>query len=1093
MPFNLITSNYLENLADRLAEVVAAPLPSPLEREIILVQSKGMERWISMRLAEKLGVWANAWFPFPNAFVHEMFRRLLPEYQSTAENPYEQGRLAWYIMRHLPGLCDRPDFADIRRYLDKDASAIRRYQLSCHCARLFDQYLAYRPEMIVEWESNAGVTDGDARWQAALWNAVQSDIGVDHAARLHHAFLAHLERGMVDRSLLPARISVFGIPSLPDFHLSILAALGRYTEVNLFLFTPSRELWDYIASSREKNRLLIGRYDAAMPEEELHLESGNSLLASLGGLGRDFCARLHAGIADEQGCYADPPATTMLGRIQADILDLIDRGATAEDPRVAIDASDTSLRIHSCHTPLREIEVLHDNLLAMFERMPDLMPRDILVMSPDIETYAPFIQAVFDNPGSEATRIPYAVADRSMRVKNACAAAFSNILHLPDGRLESSTVTGLLDSPAVAQRLGLDAQDIEAARRWIHESGIRWGADAEHRRSLDLPAFGENSWRSGLDRLLMGYAMPGNNKALFGDILPYDELEGSDGRILGALVDFADRIFAFRQQSEQEQTLAGWSRTLLQLLDGCLSAEGEEQEFGAIRSAIMDLEKIQRTTGFVDRASFQIVRTHLDEALNRVWAGDHGFLSGGVTFCAMVPMRSIPFKVICLLGMNDDAFPRSERVRGFDLMARAPRPGDRSMRADDRYLFLEALLCARAAFHISYVGQSVRDNAEKPPSVAVSELIDYCEQAFMPSGDADTAVAAHIVIKHRLQAFHPAYFSHGNDRGATLFSYSADDCAAAQQAGKDIAPPLLFDAPLARPPQEFKTVDIGLLADFISAPQRFLLRRRLGIVIDDRPCNTEDTEPFALEGLDRYELGQELLDRRLRGADAKALHDVARGKGILPCAGAGESQFAALLGDVDGFIRRLQTHDLLQQQEGTAIDLQIDDFHIQGRIPDFGVHGIRMYRFASIKPKDRLQAWIMHCAFSASDVPKTVGETLLAGKDAVLHYAPIGNAREVLSGLLQLYWQGLCAPLKFFPRSSHAYAEIMMRKNDPKQAMKAAYTQWLSSDFRKQPGEEDDPDIRCCFRGIIPLDDDFAHNTMTVFNPLLATEQEIAL
>ena len=757
----LYTSNRLEALAGKLEETLRVPPASPLAPEIILVQSRGMERWLSLELARRLGICANIRFPFPNHFVEDVFRAVVPDLPGSPA--FDPEVLAWRVMGLLPRCLGGEGFEPLRAYLADDGRGLKRWQFSRIVARLFDQYLVYRPEMVLGWESGR-----ERHWQATLWRLLAAaGPGLHRAARWTEA-LARLQRTGPAKAL-PARISVFGISALPPFHLRILEAVARTVDVHLFVMNPCREYWYLIYSDREMRRL-ADRLGTAPADEALHLERGNSLLASMGALGRDFLRMVYDTGCEETDVSEEPGGGSLLALIQSDILNLRDRGA--DGVKTAVAADDDSIRIHSCHSPMREVEVLQDWILERLDRDPSLTPADILVMTPEIETYAPFIEAVFSLPRDDRRRVPFSVADRGIRSQSALADTFLRLLDLEDSRMGATEVASFLETDALRRRFALGADDLALVHRWIRDTGIRWGVDGSSRRREGLPGFAENTWQQGIERLLLGYALPARGDELFMGILPHEGVAEGEAAALGSLLAYLERLFAFAESLREPRDLAGWAAHLGAALDGFFLPEGdEEDELQTLRRALAELTRRQEQSGFDGKIRAGVLKAHLEEALREPGFAS-GFITGGVTFCAMLPMRSIPFRVVCLIGLDDAAYPRQTATPGFDLMKEHPRPGDRSRRLDDRYLFLEALLSARDSLYISYTGQSIQDNSARPPSVVVSELLDYIDQGFEIPGTADIRDA--IVVKHRLQAFSPEYF-----RGQGLFSYSAENAAAA--------------------------------------------------------------------------------------------------------------------------------------------------------------------------------------------------------------------------------------------------------------------------------------------------------------------------
>ena len=1081
---NLFTSNRLEILVESLADLLSKPLTSPLAEEIILVQSKGMERWVSTELARRHGICANCRFPFPNAFVYEVFRKTfdgLPE-----RSPFDPRMMTWKIMKHLPSCITKTGFESLRDYLGDRERDLKGLQLSERIADIFDQYLLFRPEMILSWEENK-----EDHWQAVLWRKLVKGDERGHQARLRKAFLQAIEKSSAALEDLPERISVFGISSLPRFHMEVLAGLSRLTQVNLFLMNPCREYWGDIVSDWEMKRTIDREYPQELTAEELHLEKGNSLLASMGALGRDFFDLVNELECQEGPAFEDPGENTLLSAIQSDILNLRNgnQGSKAKRP---LAQDDTSIQIHSCHSPMREIEVLHDRLLEIFEESPGLLPKDVLVMAPDIEAYAPYVQAVFDLPADDCRRFPFTIADRSVRKESEIVDTFLSLLDLCGSRFSSTQVLALLESRAVQQKFGFSDGDLDLVRRWVKETGIRWGIDGQGRSKLGLPASSENTWKAGLERLLLGYAMPGSEEHMFEGVLPYDRIEGNEASVLGSFLSFTDGLFTRVTSLDRPKRLKDWANALTDFLESFLVAdENTENQMHLIRRMLREVSETQEMSGFDEEVDISVIKSYVRKHLQRVGFG-FGFIAGGVTFCAMLPMRSIPFKVICLVGMDSDAYPRQSKPLSFDLMARDPKPGDRSRRRDDRYLFLEAILSARERLYVSYVGQSIQDNTPVPPSVLVSELLDYIEQGFEMEGGK---IRDRIVTKHRLQAFSPEYFK-GDKQ---LFSYSQVNRQAAERLLERRQPPTPFlSQGLSDPEEAWRRVDLDQLCRFFNNPAKFLLNRRLGIYLEERASILEDREAFEIKGLEKYLLEQRMVAWEFSGRDLADYLPVAKASGQLPHGAPGECIYESLSHGVKRFVDMTEPFTREKRLEPLEVDLKISGFTLTGRIDSLHPDRLIHYRYAKVTPNDRLRLWLHHLVLNslrAQDYPLS---SMLVGLRptgpepgwAAWAFTPQEESRDLLGNLLKTYWRGLLRPVHLFPRASWAYAEGLLQGKKPEEkALNRARSTWTGNDYSQ--GECEDAYYRLCFRDRDPLDSEFQEIATETFGPLLASQKGV--
>ena len=1118
---NIYSSNRTEILVSELAHVVSSPPLPPLEKEIIVVQSKGMERWLVQQLGTRFGIWANGAFPFPNAMIRELFGAVLGELP--VENPFTQELLAWRIQRLLPGCLNRAGFESLRHYGADERHGLKLAQLCYRVADLFDQYTIHRPEMVLRWEQG-----DESHWQAQLWRAVVGETGVGHRARIRQQFFERLQRQGAASSDLPSRISIFGISALPAFHIDVFAAISQIIDIHLFLLNPSREFWSDIvgekeqAKRRQRERKQLQLTFPANP----YFETGHPLLASLGKRGRDFVGLLlDRGEGQEWSHYEDPGDKTLLACLQSDILNLRHRGR--DGFRRTVEPADTSLQIHSCHSPMREMEVLHDQLLALFDADPNLQPNDILVMTPDIEAYVPYISAVFEGQHRQHNRIPFSISDRTELGSNPVVRAFFKLLELGTSRLPAPAVMDLLDVPFVQRRFGLGSEERGLLGRWVEETRICWGIDGDDRARQGVPRFEENSWRAGLDRLLLGYALPSDDATLFEGILAFNEVEGSSGQALGRFVEFAEALFAMARDLPRPRTLSEWGESLIEWLNRFLeSDEDVEQEFQTLRAGLKHLAEVQRLSDYETAVELDVARYVLEAHL-RPSEPAIGFLTGGVTFCAMLPMRSIPFQVIALVGMDGRAYPRTQRPTGFDLIASHPQPGDRSAREEDRYLFLEAILSARQKLYISYVGQSIKDNTEIPPSVVVSELIEAIEQGFI-EGTGRDGIPDHICIRHRLQAFSPSYFE-----GQTgLFSYSEENLNAlkARESGRirqseappdpggaelvphqdslgSSSPPENGDerlrspqapvgkpfvaSPIGEPPEEFRKIDLAELRRFYRNPTAYFLKRRLGLRLEEDKELADGREPFAIHALDAYGLEQELVDRKLAGEELADAYMAARKRGLLPAGAAGELVFQDAIASVEKFVASLSPMIQGDPLAPADFDFTTAGFRLVGRVGQIWPQHLLHHRCAFVKAKDRLNLWIDHLLLQTLSRPGYPKSSVLLAKEAGWRLRPTVNAREILNQLLNYYWEGLREPIPFFPQSAYVFAERRRQGKNDEEALNAARRTW-EGDRHSRP-EAEDPYYDLNWGKADALDERFKELAVAVFGPLLEHEEKLEL
>ncbi len=1018
----LYQSNHLEQLADLLASIVSEPLQSTFTAETIVVQHPAMGRWISLRLTERLGICANINFPLPAGFIWGIFRTVLDEVPE--HNQFEPAVLAWRILDLLDEVKHQNLFKPVSGYI-RDSSDLKRYELACRIADTFDQYLLYRPDWIKCWEAGHSVVAGDA-WQAELWRRLScSSTGLHWVylqQQLHDALLSGAVAGR-----LPERISVFGISALSPGYLDTLRCLSEQVDIHLFLLNPCAMHWADIVDERLK-----AKSEEATDGSELYLEVGHPLLASLGRQGRDLFAALLEYDPDTMDLFKASENSSLLGQLQEDICNLYDKTAEPKEP---LPTNDRSLQFHSCHSVMREVEVLKDQLLEMFQNNDNIEPSDVLVMSPAMDIYTAYIEAVFSSV--DGAYLPYQIADNSAVCESPLIAGFFNLLQMDKSRFDSNSIVALLEIRAIQRHFGLAENDLDLIIQWIKRSGIRWGRNGLDRARLGLPDTDQNSWSAGLDRMLLGYALPGFGTQLFQGILPYDEIEGAGAAVLGSLNAFMNALFDLQTKLQKKRTINQWSQLLSEIIDSFFApSEQEELQVQLLRSGIETLCDQSQCAKFGGKVSIELICKHLEKQLAR-GQGSNKTLGRGITFCSLATMRSLPYKIICLLGMNDGAFPKHRSTPGFDLMARRFRFGDRIRRADDRYLFLETLISARHSLYISFIGQHIRDNSKFPPSGVVDELLDYLDRCYCT--DTTGGVRDHCVTHHPLQAFSKQYFQ----SGSRLLSYSQEMYKAHQANLASAKSNASFLKDKFSPPDlAWRKVELMQLIKFFSNPARYYAQNRLGIYFEREEAPLETQEPFALDYFARCDLNQMLVENRLAGESKDVLHVQIQAKGELPHGCFGERVFEQQMVLSKKFADRLKPHLETTREISVDIDLPLNEVQLYGRLNNIGKDGLFGYSTHAIWNSQLLELWIKHLVLNVLKPPNIQLTSRWLDNKKLYCFAPVASPEQQLEILLDLYWQGLHHPLHFSPKSSREYMEYRLKNKDVEYCLNKAKQKW---------------------------------------------------
>ena len=1048
--------------------------------ERIVVPHPTLGRWLTLQLAARLGIAAQLKVELPAQFAWDIMREALPTLPS--ERPFAPNRLRWRIFAALADLAadGREALAEfgpgadvVCRYL-ADGDPRKRFELAERLAGIYDRCLLYRPDWIRAWEAGAA-----PHWQARLWRRLAA--GADaprHWVAAIDAFREALGGGAPPT--WPARVSFFGIAALSPSYLSMLRDVAKHMETHLFLLSPCREYWADIAP----RRINLKRSRGAPPAEQ-HREEGNELLAAWGKLARDtqsLLAEQELALGAAEELYEDPPADTALGLVQRDVLNL--SLAAAGAAVAAPGGADPSIQIHVCHSPAREAEAVHDRLLGLFAEHPDIEPADVLVVTPNLDEYAPAIESVFAAEGV----IPCNVS-RPRGGSTRGTDALLNLLALPGSRYGAEAVLAPLESAAVQARLGIDGARLGDLRDWVRTAGIRWGVDAAHRGDVGLPATHLHTWRFGLKRLLLGYAMAGDD-VLFEDVAPIGIGFGGgvgaaeDYEVLGRFVGYCEAAFKLRGWLEESLPAGEWVRKLREEVlapffaeAGPASAEAAG-ETAAVERLINDFAEewappvvasAPGSAGAVEQPApaaaegrqgelfgaapaaapagaapaprppgratppAPIPFTVLRDALRRAAASASrpmARLADGVTVAGLGTGQTFPAKVVCAMGMSDGGFPRSPTPLSFDVMAAdEARRGDRNVRDEDRLAFLEALLAARRCFLVSYTGRGLRDDAEIPPSVVVDELREYLAARF-PDGGFD--------FRHPVQPFSRRYFAAPEGAGATeLYSYSASMLAAARSvAGRsgDGDAPNRFLTPLPAPGAD-EQVRLGDLLAFATAPAKTFLRGRLGLRLEVDDATLDEDEPFQLDGLAKWQVRDRVFALTRRGLAPERLAALVTAGGALPQGPQGdltqdETQLA-----IDQLCDALAEHEGALRARPISLELKLDGGILTGALEgaDAAANVLVCHRIGGLRPKDRIEAWLKLLAWAAADGDQAGRSACLIGLAAKgvqrewLQAPVAAEARRRLGAWLAAWRRGQSELAPLSPGPSMAFAEAHLK------------------------------------------------------------------
>lgn len=1088
-------------LADELANVLVTPLADPMAPEVVAVPARGVERWLSQRLATRLGVSvsgtpnrattdgiaANIDFTSPAALTDAVVGHAVPDQDGTAARAWQPSALVWPVLDVLDTLIGEPDMQMLARHVGAGPDATpddprtgRRYATARHIADLFERYARQRPGMLTRW-STGDDTDGtgarlpvDMAWQPRFWREVRARIAAPHPVEALDAVCDRL-RSDPDITDLPSRLSVFGPTRMTESFRRVATALAAHRDVHLFVPHPGPALWQAVGAQP----IPPGRRRADWIPPTLR----NPLLS---GLSRDV-QELQLTLRDaiDSDIHHPRPGVTspvsLLAAVQTGIHDDTDpRG------RPGVRADDTSVEIHACHGPERQVEILRDRLLHLFDADPSLQPRDVIIMCPDVDTFAPLIRGVFGYPGFDhpAGVLRVRVADRGLRHVNPVLDVLARVVELAAGRVRAGEIADLLALEPVRHRFVMSDDDLEWVREWLSRTGVRWGIDNTQRARHGLSGLLDGTVDTGLDRIALGVTAAAEDGLWMGGSLPMEGLESTQIDLVGRLIEFVDRLGALLSRMADDAPSTDWAQTLLRVV-GELTATAPGEEWQVAQAARMITESVvgDRDPGH-DGRSRGLRLADVADLVATMIAGRPtraNFRTGELTVCTLVPMRSVPHRVVVLLGIDSDTFPRALRVDGDDVLGRVPMLGERQPRDEDRQLFLDAINAAEDTLLVFYSGADPVSGTRVPPAVVISEL---AETVAVLSGTDP----ASVIRRHSLHGFDARNFTPGAVAGIEgPFGYDTALLAGAEALRADKGVPVHIADTTARPSDVVTDIDLASLTSFFGNPIEGFVRQRLGARLPDDDDTESDRLDVAVTGLTEWSIGDRLLRRTLGGADVRTCQLDEIGRGSLPPLEFGRRELIRISRQV-GAVHAAATG--LRSGIGQTRDIVMelpDHTRVHGSVGDVFGTGLVEATYSKIRAKQRMGAWIRLLATvvagqGGSSAADAIGSATVVGRAdrrapgvTVVRLTAPDDALALFVDLIAIYRLGMRRPLPLPLDCGAAYSAAHARGSSESIALADA-----AKRFDSLFGAQTDPYIRLAFGGDVTSAVGFADLADTV-------------
>ncbi|MDI9357763.1 MAG: exodeoxyribonuclease V subunit gamma [Phycisphaerales bacterium] len=864
MGFQVVMSNTLSDLSKNIAEQIKNEQKDPFLKPSIAVATTGMGQWLTIKLTEKIGVVANIRITNFRDLLSQVYRIVIPN----EKNVLQQDIIKWRIYNLLNTEKFKNNFPSVSHYYNQTSTAdepLKRIALATELADIFEQYEVYRPQMIADWNQSIKKENIDAHeeiaWQKELWQMMKQDLKENYQDQieLRDLLLNALENNTTQqklKSILPT-MHFFGFNIIPPFYLDILDKLSQTINIYFYLVNPAPEqYWIEDKSTKQIARIHKRMNWKKIPDDIILY--GNDLLLNWGVVMKETFLLLFQRediVNSYQEILSPPPEKpiTLLQKIQSDIYynKTWDKNTLSYQYDMQ-DIDDGSITINGCFTPMREVEVFYNYLMELIDKKKEhINPRDIIVMITDIDFYAPYIHAVFENKG-----IPYTIADETIANDDNLLSCLQLFLNFDDQSFKAEAVLALLESVLVRQHF--DINNYEDIRNAVKEASIYFGEKGRKNDETYLV-----SWEYGLKRILYGICM--STEAEYSDgintFIPLDTAEGTDALERVKLIHFVQLLQQYLSERKLSKNIKAWVAYLHQLVINMIfDPEKDKGGHDEYADFVAMVNQISNMTDLIDGdIPFEVFRYSL---LNRINMSkkEQRFANKGITFCSLLPMRSIPFKTVAMLGMNFDKYPRHESFFSFNLIYKDKQLGDRNIKNNDKHLFLETILSAQERLYISYIARNTKNAEILPPSSLIDELTDYVARRINYDNPNTDELRKNWVTIHPLSSRSSRYnaIKYGQEnvskKDRYLLNYLNEESFTNPNNQKN------QQDQSAQVTKEITEISLKDLTAFFKNPPKWYLNKKWGIYYTEKDTLIADHELFEINNLLEWELSNKVLD-----------------------------------------------------------------------------------------------------------------------------------------------------------------------------------------------------------------------------------------
>ncbi|MFI4853104.1 MAG: exodeoxyribonuclease V subunit gamma [Candidatus Makana argininalis] len=1001
----------------------------PLKPEIIVVKNKNISEWLKIKLSEQLGIYSNIKFITISKFIWTMISNLLPniKYKYIQNNSI----MTWKIMSLIPNIINNKYFLKIKLYLNNN-DIVKKFKFSRSLSYIFKQYLIYRPDWLKSW-INGKLVNGlseEQIWQSFLWRKLihnklnYNELILQNYDNFHY-FEKIIKNKYLKKKKLPNRAFIFGISSIPPMYIKLLELLGHYMDIHNMIINPCKNYWGDIEYLnlfekiinkyiKENNNIIsVKKKKKNIFKQNIDkFKLGNYFLSSWGKKCKEYIYLIsNLNRIIEINAFIKPNNTNILNLIKKDILFLkkysFDDKKNIYKNKILkrmIKKKDFSISINSCINFFKEIEILYEKILFLMSQDHKLKPQDIIVMAPNINIYLPSIKSIFGNYHLK-NNLPFYISDIISKEINLISKAFIRLLNLPFIKLSTKEIIKLLEVKSISYKFKIKNKEIDILKKWMLESGIKLESDEEKKNDKLITNF--NSFNFGFNRMFLGYAME-SCYGYWNNILPYDKTYGLSSVLLGNFYNLINNIKYFKKKLSKPKKIKSWFAISEMIISSffCATSYKEKDVLILIKKTWKKILKNCYKSQFKDKISIKLITEELFNILNKKKIINN-YLFGKINFCNIKSMSSINFKIVCILGINDNIFIKKKNRNNFNLIYKYPRIGDKNILEDYKYCFLESMLSAKNIFYISFIGNNIKNNNINTTSIFVNELIDYISNNFYIEGDKnlDNKQMMINVIKHIFKYHENKIFLKPN-----IFYFKKKNFYLKQNL-KTLKHDLSLNSKLLL---NFKNKILKLedMIIFYKNPIKTWFIKNLGIFYNKSFTEISNEKDYINNIYITHKIKEKILNLMIQRKNIIKIFNEIKYSGLLPNGIFGEIFFLEQYNKLIHLYKKVKIFNLFIKKK-IEIYLYFKYVTIIGWIDYFHKNGIIKWSTKKITIKDGLLLWIEHLIYCASGGKE---HSIMFFINGEWNFYPVkkSKAKKLLIYYILGYFKGILEPLLLF-------------------------------------------------------------------------------